>query len=150
MYPTEAAGSFPVISLTVHSVGQYYFRITINYLFWSIYFQDLRRVKKQNKVICASFLESALSNSSISVPSVLEFDGAKIIQYTAHCTEVRFSSFFFGGFITATVVNPSEKKLAKRTFVHCTLQCRILPMNHTVTVFFVDMTLVKFGMSQQN
>jgi hypothetical protein len=47
-------------------------------------------------------------------------------------------------------VNQPESKLAKRTSVHSTLQCRILPMNHTVTVFFVDMTLVKFGMIQQN
>ena len=35
-----------------------------------------------------------------------------------HCTEVRFSSFFSGGFITVIVVNPPERKLAKRTSVH--------------------------------
>ena len=29
-----------------------------------------------------------------------------------------FSSFFSGGFITAIVVNPPERKLAKRTSVH--------------------------------
>ena len=63
---------------------------------------------------------------------------------------MHFASFLSGGFITAVVVNPSEKKLAKRNFVHCTLQRRILLMNHTVTVLFVDMTLVKFGMIQQN
>ena len=34
-------------------------------------------------------------------------------------TEVRFSSFFSGGFITAIVVNPPERKLAKRTSVQC-------------------------------
>jgi len=38
-----------------------------------------------------------------------------------HCalqsTEMRFSSFFSGGFITAIVVNPPERKLAKRTSV---------------------------------
>ena len=33
------------------------------------------------------------------------------------CTEVRFACFFSGGFITATVVNPPESKLAKRTYV---------------------------------
>ena len=32
-------------------------------------------------------------------------------------TEVHFASFFSGGFITAIVVNPPEKKLAKRTSV---------------------------------
>jgi hypothetical protein len=31
------------------------------------------------------------------------------------CTEVRFASFFSGEFITATVVNPPERRLAKRT-----------------------------------
>ena len=36
-----------------------------------------------------------------------------------HSTEVRFTSFFSGGFITAIVVNPPERKLAKRTSVHC-------------------------------
>ena len=30
------------------------------------------------------------------------------------CTEVRFVSFLSGGFITAIVVNPLERKLAKR------------------------------------
>ena len=34
-----------------------------------------------------------------------------------HCTEVRFSSFFSGGFTTITVINPPERKLAKRTSV---------------------------------
>ena len=34
-----------------------------------------------------------------------------------HCTEVRFASFLSGGFITAIVVNPPERKLAKRTSV---------------------------------
>ena len=32
-------------------------------------------------------------------------------------TEVRFASFFSGGFITAIVVNPPEKKLVKCTSV---------------------------------
>ena len=34
---------------------------------------------------------------------------------------VRFASFLSDGFITAIVVNPPESKLAKCTFVHCTL-----------------------------
>ena len=37
-----------------------------------------------------------------------------------HCTEVRFAGFFSGGFITAIVVNPPERKLAKRISVYCT------------------------------
>ena len=34
-------------------------------------------------------------------------------------TEVRFASFLSGGFITANVVNPLERKLAKCTSVQC-------------------------------
>ena len=33
---------------------------------------------------------------------------------------MRFASFLSGGFITAIVVNPPERKLEKRTSVHCT------------------------------
>ena len=36
-----------------------------------------------------------------------------------HCTEMRFASFLSGGFITAMVVNPPERRLAKCTSVHC-------------------------------
>ena len=35
------------------------------------------------------------------------------------CSEVHFTSFVSGGFITTIVVNPPERKLAKGTFVHC-------------------------------
>ena len=35
-----------------------------------------------------------------------------------YCREVRFASFLSGGFITAIVVNPLERKLAKRTSVY--------------------------------
>jgi hypothetical protein len=31
---------------------------------------------------------------------------------------MRFASFLYGGFITAIVVNPPERKLAKSTSVH--------------------------------
>ena len=34
-----------------------------------------------------------------------------------HCTEVRFASFLSSGFTTMAVINPLEKKLAKRTSV---------------------------------
>ena len=34
--------------------------------------------------------------------------------------EVRFASFLSGGFTTGAVINPPERKLAKRTSVHCT------------------------------
>ena len=51
--------------------------------------------------------------------------GHKILQYLhltfdcMYCTEVLFASFFSGGFITAIVVNPLERKLAKCTSVYC-------------------------------
>ena len=35
-----------------------------------------------------------------------------------HCTEVRFATFFSGGFTTIAVINPPERKLEKRTTVH--------------------------------
>ena len=36
-----------------------------------------------------------------------------------HCTEVRFATFLSGGFTTIAVINPPERKLEKRTTVHC-------------------------------
>ena len=39
--------------------------------------------------------------------------------YTVHCTEVRFASFVSGEFTTVAAINPSERKMAKRTSVHC-------------------------------
>ena len=36
---------------------------------------------------------------------------------STQCTEVRFASFLSGGFITAIVVNPPERKVTKRTSV---------------------------------
>ena len=42
---------------------------------------------------------------------------AAIEETASHSTEVRFARFFSGGFITVIVVNPPERKLAKRTSV---------------------------------
>jgi hypothetical protein len=44
---------------------------------------------------------------------------SSIAPHFSHCTEVRFASFVSGGFITVIVVNPPERKLVKRTSVHC-------------------------------
>ena len=44
-----------------------------------------------------------------------KFGNTNVLQ----CAEVRLASFLSGVFITATVVNPPERKLAKRTSVHC-------------------------------
>ena len=44
------------------------------------------------------------------------------VHLNTQCTEVSFASFLSGGFITAIVVNPPERKLAKRTSVQwCTV-----------------------------
>ena len=63
---------------------------------------------------------------------------------------MRFASLLSGGFITAIVqaaivVNLPEKKLAKRTSVHCTDSQSIFPM--TVLFFF---PLLKQGVRGQN
>ena len=42
---------------------------------------------------------------------------SKTVETFIKCTEVRVASFFSGGFITAIIVNPPERKLAKRTSV---------------------------------
>ena len=44
-----------------------------------------------------------------------------------HCTEVRFASFLSGGFTTMSVISQPERKLAKRTFVHCLKQIWAIP-----------------------
>jgi hypothetical protein len=38
-------------------------------------------------------------------------------QWCNDCTEVHFASFLSGGFTTMAVINPPERKLAKRTSV---------------------------------
>ena len=44
-----------------------------------------------------------------------------------HCTQMRFACFFSGGFTNKAVINPSERKLAKRISVHCAMQCQNCP-----------------------
>ena len=41
-------------------------------------------------------------------------------QAVDQSTEVRFASFLSSGFTTVAVINPSERKLAKQTFVQTT------------------------------
>ena len=59
------------------------------------------------------------------------------ITHDPDYTEVSFSSFLSGGFITAIVVNSPKKKLAKRTSVHypaiaCTTICWVLRLESPV------------------
>ena len=63
---------------------------------------------------------------NISFKFILDYNAPSEKSLT-HCTEVRFASFFTGGFTylhTMAVMNPPEKKLEKRTSVHCA------PYNH--------------------
>ena len=55
-----------------------------------------------------------------------------------HCTKVRFASFFSGGFITVTVVNPPERKLAKRTSVHCAAMPVMKPKLRSNSLLFIE------------
>ena len=52
---------------------------------------------------------------------------------STHCTEVHFASLFSGGFTTMAVINPPEKKLAKRTSVRC------LKTAHSFIIYFLSM-----------
>ena len=54
----------------------------------------------------------------------------KWYQYARQCTEVHFASFLSGRFITAIVVNPPEKKLAKHTSMQCTAMWCHIDKNH--------------------
>ena len=61
--------------------------------------------------------------SDISIQYVLvgcrKIKSDKILKKTPHQTKMCFANFLSGGFITALVVNPLERKLAKCIFV-CT------------------------------
>ena len=48
------------------------------------------------------------------------------VHLNTECTEVRFASWLSGGFTTRAVINPPERKLAKRTSVHCVPLVRLL------------------------
>ena len=54
----------------------------------------------------------------------------------ADCTDMRFASFLSGGFTSMAVINPPEKKLAKRTSVPCVEMgfTRTFPRNQDATV----------------
>ena len=52
-------------------------------------------------------------------------------------TEVRFAGFLSGGFITAMLVNPPERKLAKHTSVQC-IKCNEVLISIIHTHFYID------------
>ena len=68
----------------------------------------------------------------IRMTAVKEYNGV----YSLQCTEVRFASFPSSGFITAIVVNPPERKLAKTHL--CAMQ--IFAQMFDQGSFFADLT----------
>ena len=58
-------------------------------------------------------------------------------HFLSKFTEVRFAIFLPGGFTTMAVMNPPEKKLEKRTSVHCPSRLHILCQN-TVHILFLS------------
>ena len=54
----------------------------------------------------------------LGAESWLVVAGLLFAKRSPHCTEVGFAGFLSSGFITATLVNPCNRKLAKCTPVH--------------------------------
>ena len=54
--------------------------------------------------------------------------------HSQYCTEVHFDSFLSDGFTTMAVINPPERKLAKRTCVYWSTRC----VNDSVKNFNLD------------
>ena len=69
------------------------------------------------RVLKTKSLKDVVKGYSNQVKYLIEAQKKGMIDKSSQCTEVRFASFLSGGFITATVVNPPERKLAKRTSV---------------------------------
>ena len=63
-------------------------------------------------------VETLLLTLVIRVANTLSY------RQLTQCTEVHFSSFFSGGFITAIVESPPERELAKRTSVQCSISVK--------------------------
>ena len=51
--------------------------------------------------------------------AILHFNKRQHPHWACQCTEVRFASLLSGGFTTMAVINPPERKLAKRISVKC-------------------------------
>ena len=87
-----------------------------------------RKGNRQNEPLCTGLLSCdwlkevemvEISESS----STLKFRPSSPLltnhKTAEQCTEVRFARFLSGGFTNMAVINPPERKLAKRTLVQC-------------------------------
>ena len=77
---------------------------------------SINTLKTRNFLTCQAIsFEMAFFQESLAI--ILQ--QIWIFSSPNQCTEVRFVSFFSGGFITAIIVNPPERKLEKHTSVQC-------------------------------
>ena len=67
----------------------------------------------------ATMQQSTQSENDCSLVFLHNLYRTKLIKLLYHCTEVRFACFLSGGFTNTAVINPPERKLAKRTSVQC-------------------------------
>ena len=70
-------------------------------------------------------------------------------RYATQLTEVLFASFFPVGFITAIVINPPERRLAKRTSVQCTVLFQELPIFWYYNAVLVEMCLMCLSLNHR-
>ena len=84
-----------------------------------------------------SYVDTSAISCEIKVVQKLKYDSinkltslCRVDKFQIHfrqCTEVRFASFLSGGFTTMAVINPLERKLAKRTSVQCVSYRPVVP-----------------------
>ena len=63
---------------------------------------------------------------------------------------MRFVNFFSGGFITAIIVNQPERKLAKRTSVHCSICSHMAISENWLSFHIISYGLKGFETFQKN
>ena len=91
--------------------------------------QQTPKPNQKKKKMCICIFIFQLSKNWFNLKHAISFVNFYVIVLSNHplltkkpqgtqYTEVRFANFFSGGFIAAIVVNPAERRLAKRTSVH--------------------------------
>ena len=76
---------------------------------------------------------------------VLVTKNSVMLLPTPHFTEMRFASFLFGEFNTDIVINPLEKKLAKRTSVQWDTNGNLLLLAILIQLLFAYVSKFKIG-----
>ena len=105
---------------TVGTVVKSKMKISQNCVAFSKY-MNFNISKNQELIKSEKWAKSAARYTQIfDVMVGINFKAYPNCQYMYRSTEVRFPSFLSGGFITAIIVNPPERKPAECTFVHST------------------------------